>query len=178
MLCIVITKLLQQQLLYILKTVISEEALAQYDFVNLMSYDHTAASAPDKPGPHSSYMQAVSDLAYFRIVKGISKDKITLGVPFYGYGFGPSLIKRGITLNYEDIVEKYPGAEFKDETVTRDSNTIYYNGIPTIKMKTALAKEEASGIMIWQLSGDAPAPKSLLDAINDEEKLTYTKSSK
>ena len=107
----------------------------------------------------------------------ISKDKITLGVPFYGYEFGPSLIKHGITLNYENIVEKFPGAELEDEITTVDSNTIYYNGIPTIKLKTQLAKEETSGIMIWQLSGDAPAPKSLLDAINDEEKLSYTNSS-
>jgi GH18 family chitinase len=43
---------------------------------------------------------------------------------------------------------------------------LYYNGIPTIKMKTILAKEEASGIMIWQLSGDAPGSNSLLQAID------------
>jgi chitinase len=42
---------------------------------------------------------------------------------------------------------------------------IYYNGIPTIKQKTDLAKQEASGIMIWQLLGDAPGDKSLLNAI-------------
>jgi hypothetical protein len=45
--------------------------------------------------------------------------------------------------------------------------TLYYNGIPTIKMKTNLAIEEASGIMIWQLSGDAPGAKSLLQAIDE-----------
>jgi hypothetical protein len=44
---------------------------------------------------------------------------------------------------------------------------MYYNGIPTIKQKTALAKEKASGIMIWQILGDAPGPKSLLGAINE-----------
>ena len=44
---------------------------------------------------------------------------------------------------------------------------LYYNGIPTIKMKTILAKQEASGVMIWQLSGDAPGPKSLLQAIGE-----------
>jgi hypothetical protein len=44
---------------------------------------------------------------------------------------------------------------------------MYYNGIPTIKMKTILAKAEASGVMIWQVSGDAPGSKSLLEAIHE-----------
>lgn len=145
-----------------------DEALSKFDFINLMSYDHTAAWAPEKPGPHASYLQAVYDLAYFRFIKQIPKNKITLGVPFYGYGFGPALIKRGITLNYATIVQKYPGAAFKDTVTTNKRNTIYYNGIPTIKMKTQLALKQASGIMIWQLSGDAPPPNSLLDAINME----------
>ena len=46
-----------------------------------------------------------------------------------------------------------------------DSTTLYYNGMLTIKMKTTLAKMEASGIMIWQLSADAPGEKSLLSVI-------------
>jgi len=45
---------------------------------------------------------------------------------------------------------------------------MYYNGIATIKRKTDLAKEKASGIMIWQLSGDALADKSLLKVIYEE----------
>ena len=44
---------------------------------------------------------------------------------------------------------------------------LYYNGINTIKQKTALAKEKASGIMIWQLQGDASGAHSLLHAINE-----------
>ncbi|MEP6847046.1 MAG: hypothetical protein ABI861_13630 [Panacibacter sp.] len=40
----------------------------------------------------------------------------------------------------------------------------------TIKMKTNLAKQEASGVMIWQLSGDATGAKSLLAVINEAAK--------
>jgi hypothetical protein len=46
--------------------------------------------------------------------------------------------------------------------------TIYYNGFATIKKKIGLAKEKASGIMIWQIQGDAPGEKSLLKLIHDE----------
>ena len=49
-----------------------------------------------------------------------------------------------------------------------DGKIIYYNGIPTIKQKVALAHAKASGIMIWQIQGDASGSKSLLKAINKE----------
>ncbi len=39
--------------------------------------------------------------------------------------------------------------------------------VNTIKRKTTLAKEKASGIMIWQLQGDAGGAHSLLQAINE-----------
>ena len=64
----------------------TDKALAQYDFVSVMSYDHTGSWAPEKPGPHSTYAQAVEDLAYFKIERGIPKEKLTLGVPFTGMG--------------------------------------------------------------------------------------------
>ncbi|MEP6465110.1 MAG: glycosyl hydrolase family 18 protein [Parafilimonas sp.] len=145
----------------------TDRALAQYDFLNLMSYDHTGAWAPEKPGPHATYDQAVDDLTYFRNVRGIAKDKITLGVPFYGYGFGPKHPLRAVTMNYNEIVKKYPGAELKDDLDMGDGTIMYYNGMNTIKQKTILAEQDACGIMIWQLSGDAVGDKSLLNEINE-----------
>jgi hypothetical protein len=91
---------------------------------------------------------------------------MTLGVPFYGYGYGPELTSPAISMNYREIVSKFPGAETKDEWKMPDGKTLYYNGIPTIKQKTILAGEKASGIMIWQVRGDARGPKSLLKVIN------------
>ena len=148
----------------------TDKALAQYDFVNVMSYDHTGPWTPEKPGPHSTYAQAAEDLAYFKIIRGIPKEKLTLGVPFYGYGFGPALTTPGISMNYGEIVTEFPGAESGDQLDMPGGKVLYYNGIPTIKRKTKLAKEEASGIMIWQLSGDAPDSKSLLQAIDETVK--------
>ena len=43
---------------------------------------------------------------------------------------------------------------------------LYYNGIPTIARKTELAMDKASGVMIWQVLGDARGKKSLLKRIN------------
>jgi chitinase len=148
----------------------TDKALAQYDFVNVMSYDHTYPTNWKNPGQHSGYQHAVSDLAYFGVERKIPKEKMVLGVPFYGYGFGPDSTSAGITMNYLDIATQFPGASQKDEWKVPSGATVYYNGIPTIKQKTALAKEKAAGIMIWQLSGDKPGAESLLKAINEESR--------
>ena len=148
------------------KDQLSDKALAQYDFVNVMSYDRTGPWRPEKPGPHAAYEHAVEDLEYFGVVRNIPKEKMTLGVPFYGYGYGPELTSPAISMSYGEIVSTFPGAEKVDEWRRDDGKIIYYNGLPTIRKKVALAKEKASGIMIWQVRGDAKGAKSLLKAID------------
>jgi GH18 family chitinase len=149
------------------KDALSDKALAQYDFVNIMSYDRTGPWKPDKPGPHSTYANALEDLEYFGTVRNIPKEKMTLGIPFYGYGFGPELTSPAISMDYRQIITDFPEAEFLDEFNMPGGKILYYNGINTIKRKTTLAKEKASGIMIWQLQGDASGAHSLLQAINE-----------
>jgi GH18 family chitinase len=71
-------------------------------------------------------------------------------------------------MNYREIVTTFPGAELVDEWKMADGKIIYYNGIPTMKQKVALARKKASGIMIWQIQGDANGSMSLLKVINKE----------
>lgn len=143
----------------------TDTALQQYDFVNVMSYDRTGPWRPEKPGPHAAYEHAVEDLDYFGMMRKIPKEKMTLGVPFYGYGYGPELTSPAISMSYGKIVETFKGAESVDQWTMPDGKILYYNGIPTIEKKTLLAKEKASGVMIWQVLGDAKGRKSLLRAI-------------
>lgn len=150
------------------KDVLSDRALAQYDFVNIMSYDHTGPWTPSKPGPHSTYEHAVADLDYFGTVRRIPKEKMVLGVGFYGYGFGPTLTSAPTSMNFGQILTSFPGAENADQWGLPGGAIMYYNGIPTIRKKARLAMEKASGIMIWQVLGDAPGDKSLLRAIYEE----------
>ncbi|MFI5193682.1 MAG: glycosyl hydrolase family 18 protein [Chitinophagales bacterium] len=158
-------KLITSAIAVFYKDQLSDRALAQYDFMNVMSYDHTGPWMPEKPGPHSTFQQASDDLDYFGMERKIPKNKLVLGVPFYGYGFGPLPASPATSMNYKEIVNTFPGADSADQVGMPGGATMYYNGISTIKKKTALAKEKASGIMIWQISGDAPAPASLLDAL-------------
>lgn len=123
---------------------ILSEVFNYVDFLNLMAYDHGT--------PHSTQDEAKSSIAYWRS-RGCSKEKVMLGVPFYG---------REPYVNYNDLVKRDPGAPNKDVV-----GGIHYNGIQTIKNKTTLSMQEAGGIMIWEISQDTEGQTSLLNAIND-----------
>lgn len=147
---------------------VTHKILDQFDFINVMSYDNYDLRRPDRKGNHSSYPDAMDDLYYYQNTLKMPKDKLILGVPFYGRGFGPGLNDPIIGyMNYKDIVSTYPGAEWVDHWHLPNGYIMYYNGIPTIKNKTKLAKKEGGGIMIWELLYDATGQKSLLNAINE-----------
>jgi chitinase len=131
---------------------------AAYDWINIMAYDATGPWNPANPGPHSPYSMAVNQYNYWT-GRGLPASKAIIGLPFYGYGFGAAA-NQGIS--FANIVAQYPGSENQDQV----GNTIYYNGIPTIKAKTTFAIQNAGGVMIWELSQDATGSKSLLTAIN------------
>lgn len=136
---------------------ISDEALAEFDWVNIMAYDETGSWNPNNPGQHSSMEKAEKDLQFWKN-RGLTKDKVVLGVPFYGYDFD----NNGVGKTYRDIVAANDGAENFDQV-----GELYYNGQPTIRKKTELAIEEAAGVMIWEITQDVDTndSRSLLTAI-------------
>ncbi len=132
--------------------------LPKFDFINVMAYDATGPWDPT-PAQHSSMSYAQTSLNYW-VNKGLAKNKICLGLPFYGYGWN------GETQNsaYSAIVAKYPTAWNSDVI----GNIIYYNGVKTIGDKTKYTKDNGYlGVMIWELSNDVSGQNSLLKAIND-----------
>jgi chitinase len=146
---------------------LTDTALAQYDYVSVMSYDHRGPWRSHEPGAHASYDHALQDLSYFGVERCIPQHKLVLGVPFYGYGFGPDLTSKAISLNYKSIVKSNRGSQHADQVINKEGRTVYYNGLQTMRMKTLLARERAGGVMIWQIRGDAKGRKSLLKAIDE-----------
>ena len=67
---------------------ISDATLHLYDFLNIMSYDKTGPWRPETPGQHAPFSMAETDFQYFRQTRNIPAEKILIGLPFYGYGFG------------------------------------------------------------------------------------------
>lgn len=145
--------------------VLHDSTLARFDFINVMSYDATGVWDPANPGPHSPFEMAQNDAKYYIQQRNIPAAKILVGLPFYGYIFENGAASY---MDFRNIVSAYPGAENKDMVETAAGGKIYYNGIPTIQKKVKLAADlKAAGVMIWELTYDAPGEKSLLKAIND-----------
>ncbi len=141
-----------------LDAVITNKTLNSFDFINIMAYDATGPWRPNDPGQHSPYSLAENALDFWTFQKGITKEKLVLGVPFYGRDFDPSDFK---ALTYEFIISLNSEYAYLDEV-----GLLYYNGIPTIVEKSKLALQKANGIMIWELGQDAFNDLSLLAAID------------
>jgi GH18 family chitinase len=120
------------------------ETFELFDFVNVMTYD----------GPDHGSMQQFEQGLSFWSARGLPKEKIVMGLPFYG---DPNL-------PYFKIVAEDPSAAQTD-SFDYFGTTFHYNGIPTVQAKTKLAMKQASGIMFWTLNFDAQGEFSLVNAI-------------
>ncbi len=138
---------------------VTDAVLQANDFINLMAYDETGPWNPNKPGQHSSYDFAVRSINFWKN-SGVSGEKLTLGVPFYGYNFSGSNVTE---FRYASVV----GVDTKYADLDQ-MNTAYYNGRPTIRKKVELASQKVSGIMIWELAQDRFDEYSLLTTIHDK----------
>lgn len=150
-------------------------SIPYFDFVNIMSYDAIGPSWGQPGTQHSTYAMAVDHVNLWKN-RGLTKEQLVLGVPFYGYGFGT--YKSDYT--YANILAQL-GADAANRDLIGNAcagcNYVTYNGAATIKAKTRLGLEHGSGIMIWELSQDAAGENSLLKVIDDEINQTSSASS-
>ncbi len=137
---------------------VKQEALEAYDFINVMVYDKTGIWRPDVIGPHSPYSYAEDAIKFWTQEKKIPAERITLGVPFYGFDFTPP----ARYIDYREILKENTSYAYQDSV----GRKYYYNGIPTIVKKTQLARNNLGGIMIWEISSDARGDLSLLRALS------------
>ena len=141
-------------------------SIPYFDFVNIMAYDAIGPSWGPAGAQHSPYSMAVDHVNLWKN-RGLTKEQLVLGVPFYGYGFG----KYKSDYTYASILAEF-GADAANKDLVGSAcagcNYITYNGAATIKAKTQLGLEQGSGIMIWELSQDAAGANSLLKIIDDE----------
>ncbi len=116
---------------------------SKIDWLNVMAYDANDFQ-------HSTYDYALQCLSYWS-GRGMAKNKINLGVPFYGHPTWESyatLVGRGADPNADVF------------------GNVGYNGITTIKKKSQYVKDNGyGGIMIWELSQDLSNQNSLVSAI-------------
>ncbi len=141
-------KLLSVAMAPYLQSGIPDSVLSDCDFINVETY--------------SSDTAAVSDLQYYAVQKTAPADKLVLGVPFFGITPDRSTI-----MSYSSILAAYPDAWQTDEVSGGSLNngaTFNYLGESTMTKETQLGAQYG-GVMVWEISQDAPAPHSLLDVI-------------
>ena len=133
---------------------ISDTAMDCFDYVMVMAYDNDGDSEN-----HSKYSYAESEMKHYEN-RGIKKDKLILGVPFYGYRYTDSgAMDWNSGASYRYILSLNRAAKNSDY-----SDGYAYNGVETIRKKAELSKQYG-GIMIWELSQDADGSDSLLKVI-------------
>src|SRR5438309_503378 len=131
---------------------ISDAQLPFFDLIGIMSYDEVGPTWGTPGGEHSTYAQAQSDLAMW-IGKGVPAEKLALGVPFYGRGFGT--YREGWSL--QDIAANFGNAQLRADVVGQrcgGCSYISYNGLPTLEQKAELAGAWGAGLMVWEVGQD------------------------
>jgi GH18 family chitinase len=141
---------------------IKKEAFPYVDWMNIMSYDYK----DNENYPHSPYWLAVRSFDYWVKDRNLPKSKAVLGLNFAAYRF---LLRMGANPRYDSFVTNKSPFGFKKPVKPNINvvDTLYYNGITTVKEKTKLAMKRGSGIMIWAVMGDTTGKFSLLKAIHE-----------
>lgn len=128
---------------------ISSNTYRYFDFLNLMSYDYNQSGTAEV-APWSQ----IYDLVSYYSNRGVSNDRMVIGVPFYGYSTSGAV-------TYGQMIEQNPANAYQDY-----ANGVYYNGINTIKQKAEYSKSYG-GTMIWEIGQDSFGQYSLLKAIKE-----------
>lgn len=131
---------------------VTPKCLESFDWISIMAYDMNNEQ-------HSPFWFADTSIEYW-LNRGVPKNKIVIGIPFYAHPTNPTWKV------YRDFVKEDSENAYKD-TATIDGINYYYNGINTVKEKTRLALNKASGVMLFDVNEDTLDDLSLVKSIND-----------
>lgn len=128
-------------------------SIPYFDLVNVMSYDAIGPSWGQPGAEHSSLSMAKRDLDLW-LARGVARERLILGVPFYGYGFGGAQAN----WSYRDLAAAYDEEATKTDVIgdlCGGCRYITFNSPTTIAAKARLAAKKAGGVMVWELSQDS-----------------------
>jgi len=133
-----------------------------FDLVNVMSYDAIGPTWGQAGDEHAPLAQAERDMALW-LARGVPRDRLVLGLPFYGYGFNGYRP----TYAYREIAAELTPKPGDDVVGRRCAGCAYvtFNGLDTLRRKASLARREGAGVMVWEISQDT-SDQRLIRAVN------------
>lgn len=141
----------------------SDAALAHYDFINVMAYDHCGPWS--MACEHSTLAETEDDMDYWVSERGIPAQQVVWGVPFYGYCWGSACPAEAMT--YPELLSEWPEA-LTNDWIEGEGYQVSLNTNATISAKAEKAKA-FGGIMIWELGQDGTGDQSLFAVIRDAQ---------
>lgn len=176
---------------YFINNIEADKIYKYLDYINLMTYDihgpwdkYSDFNAPlyNNDDESLQYKVSVDSCVKAWLNAGLPKDKLIVGVPFYGYKYSvqknnnEGLYQKqnnGIALSYESILKDYLNSSEYSRNFHEDSlvpwlyngNTfISYDDPKSIALKAEYIKDnDLGGAMIWELSQDSDG--SLLNSL-------------
>ncbi|MEH7237398.1 glycoside hydrolase family 18 protein [Bacillus sp. JJ1562] len=152
-----------------------DPSMFQYvDYVNIMAYDGQwdGGYYAENLSPYPFTESIVGYWSKLFETHKLPKEKLVLGVPFYGQPADPNIKP----VSYEAIIENNPENAVND-TVNMNGTTYYYNGQTMMTRKTELALNHGfGGMMIWELGLDSKGANSLTNTLYETIAATNIKN--
>lgn len=126
----------------------SDKAKESLDFINVMTYD-----IADQDGYHSSFWGCGPQAAVYYESIGVDREKINLGIPFYGTQIHALMEQYG----YAGFTEYdyYQNIYYCDGYTYNIPTPVYFNSPAMVRDKTAYALLSGmGGIMVWHTTAD------------------------
>lgn len=123
-----------------------------FDLVMPMSYDAIGPGWGQAGSEHSTEAQAARDIALW-LGRGVKRERLALGVPFYGYGFG----KYAPGYDFRTLLSTFGNAVLTADLIGNacvGCDYITFNSPETLRRKSGLAKARAGGVMVWEMTQD------------------------
>ncbi len=162
----------------------TDRFLGAMDWINVMIYDRALSWEESPIENHSTWEAHASSAEYWHLNRGLSKDRICLGLPFYARGWDLTNNRmyrenpgwNVSTWDYKYFANRYnikidqdtldfpatDSIQFKRAEGVTGSGTLFFNSPELIARKTAWTIDNSyGGVMVWHIDGDLPTADSL-----------------
>ncbi|MDB5272328.1 MAG: hypothetical protein JWO58_695 [Chitinophagaceae bacterium] len=133
---------------------VSNTTVKRASFIQIMVYDQTGTWAQSPFGNPSTFQHFLDAETYW-VNRGITRDFIVMGLPFYGYQFASTAGGNATPYTYEAILERFPDMDScSNETACNDYT--FFDGPNLIRKKVNYAIAQGfKGVFIWEMGQDA-----------------------